>query len=236
MKNIIVCKNCKTSNPFHQLTCLNCKGYLRERVYNLDLWKLLEQLIESPIKGFTKIIHSEQKNFIIFIIVLVSIKFFINTIFFFLINAQNNLSSLNGIRNYFIILASVALIILIFTILIKITNRLLNNITRVKDIFSILSYTLVPNIFALVILFPLELIFFGEYLFSNNPSPFLIKEIAAYIMLVLEILMILWTYFLSIMGLFTLTKSIIYSVSWGTLYVFMIFLTQYFLSFYLFTF
>ena len=236
MKNIIVCKNCKTSNPFHQLTCLNCKGYLRERVYNLDLWKLLEQLIESPIKGFTKIIHSEQKNFIIFIIVLVSIKFFINTIFFFLINAQNNLSSLNGIRNYFIILASVTLIILIFTILIKITNRLLNNITRVKDIFSILSYTLVPNIFALVILFPLELIFFGEYLFSNNPSPFLIKEIAAYIMLVLEILMILWTYFFSIMALFTLTKSIIYSVSWGTLYVFMIFLTQYFLSFYLFTF
>ena len=129
-----------------------------------------------------------------------------------------------------------SLIILIFTILIKITNRLLNNITRVKDIFSILSYTLVPNIFALVILFPLELIFFGEYLFSNNPSPFLIKEIAAYIMLVLEILMILWTYFFSIMGLFTLTKSIIYSVSWGTLYVFMIFLTQYFLSFYLFTF
>ena len=236
MKNIIVCKNCKTSNPFHQLTCLNCKGYLRERVYNLDLWKLLEQLIESPIKGFTKIIHSEQKNFIIFIIVLVSIKFFINTIFFFLINAQNNLSSLNGIRNYFIILTSVTLIILIFTILIKITNRLLNNITRIKDIFSILSYTLVPNIFALVILFPLELIFFGEYLFSNNPSPFLIKEIAAYIMLVLEILMILWTYFFSIMALFTLTKSIIYSVSWGTLYVFMIFLTQYFLSFYLFTF
>jgi len=236
MKNIIVCKNCKTSNPFHQLTCLNCKGYLRERVYNLDLWKLLEQLIESPIKGFTKIIHSEQKNFIIFIIVLVSIKFFINTIFFFLINAQNNLSSLNGIRNYFIILTSVTLIILIFTILIKITNRLLNNITRVKDIFSILSYTLVPNIFALVILFPLELIFFGEYLFSNNPSPFLIKEIAAYIMLVLEILMILWTYFFSIMALFTLTKRIIYSVSWGTLYVFMIFLTQYFLSFYLFTF
>ena len=236
MKNIIVCKNCKTSNPFHQLTCLNCKGYLRERVYNLDLWMLLEQLIESPIKGFTKIIHSEQKNFIIFIIVLVSIKFFINTIFFFLINAQNNLSSLNGIRNYCIILTSVTLIILIFTILIKITNRLLNNITRVKDIFSILSYTLVPNIFALVILFPQELIFFGEYLFSNNPSPFLIKEIAAYIMLVLEILMILWTYFFSIMGLFTLTKSIIYSVSWGTLYVFMIFLTQYFLSFYLFTF
>lgn len=235
MNNEIVCKNCQTSNPFHQLTCLNCKEYLRERVYNLDLWNLLEQLIESPIKGFTKIIHSEQKNFIVFIVILASIKFFINTIFFFLINSQNNLFSFNGIRNYFIVLISITLIISLFTILIKITNRLLNNITRAKDIFSILSYVLVTNIFALLILFPLELIFFGEYLFSNNPSPFLIKETAAYIMLVLEILLILWTLFFSIMALFTLTKRILYSVSLGISYVSMIFFTQYFLSFYLFT-
>jgi hypothetical protein len=235
MNNKIVCKNCQTSNPFHQLTCLNCKTYLRERVYNLDLWKLLEQLIESPIKGFTKIIHSEQKNFIIFIILFAAIKFFINTIFFFLFNTQNNLFSLKGIRNYFIVLTSITLIILIFTILIKITNRLLDNIIRAKDIFSVLSYTLIPNIFALIILFPLEIIFFGEYLFSNNPSPFLIKETAAYIMLVLEILIILWTFYFSIMALFTLTKSILYSVSLGICYVSMIFFTQYFLSFYLFT-
>lgn len=235
MNNQIVCRSCQASNPFHQLTCLNCKTYLRERVYNLDLWNLLEQLIESPIKGFTKIIHSEQKNFIVFIIFLASIKFFINTVFFFLLSTQNNLFSLNGIRNYLIVLTSITLIILIFTILIKITNRLLNNITRAKDIFSILSYVLVPNIFALLILFPLELIFFGEYLFSNNPSPFLIKETAAYIMLVLEILMILWTFFFSITALFTLTKSILYSVSLGISYASMIFFTQYFLSFYLFT-
>jgi hypothetical protein len=235
MNNKIVCRSCQAPNPFHQSTCLNCKEYLRERVYNLDLWKLLEQLIESPIKGFIKIIHSEQKNFIIFIILFVTIKFFINTLFFFLFNTQNNLFSLNGIRNYLIVLLSITLVILLFTILVKITNRLLNNITRTKDILSILSYALVPNIFALLILFPLELIFFGEYLFSNNPSPFLIKETAAYIMLILEILMILWTFFLSILALFTLTKSILYSISLGIIYVNMIFFTQYFLSFYLFT-
>jgi hypothetical protein len=54
-------------------------------------------------------------------------------------------------------------------------------------------------------------------------------------MLVLEILMILWTFILSIMALFTLTKSILYSISLGIIYVNMIFFTQYFLSFYLFT-
>lgn len=233
MKNEIVCKNCQTSNPIHELTCRNCKSYLRERVYNLDLWKLLEQLIENPINGFTKIIHSEQKNFIVFIILIASIKYFINTIFLFLTNPQNNLSSVNSIRNYLIILLSVVLVISIFSLLVKFTNQISSNVTRSKDILSILAYSLIPNIFALVIFFPLELIFFGEYLFSNNPSPFIIKETVAYIMLVLELLIIVWTLFLSIMALHTLTKSLFYSIGMGILFNMLIFGSQYSLSFYL---
>lgn len=233
MKNEIVCKNCQTHNPFHELTCRNCKSYLRERVYNIDLWKLLENLIESPVKGFTKIIHSEQKNFILFIILIASIKFFINTIFFSLTNPENNLYSINSIRNYLIILLSTAMIISLISLLTKFTNQISGNVTRTKDIFSTLSYSLVPNIFALVIFFPLELIFFGGYLFSNNPSPFIIKETVAYIMLVLELLIIGWTFFLAIMALYTLTKNVFYSISMGILYGLMIFGSQYVLSFYL---
>lgn len=233
MKNEIVCKNCQTSNPLHELTCRNCKSYLRERVYNLDLWKLLEQLIESPINGFTKIIHSEQKNFIVFIILLASIKFFINTIFFLLTNPQNNLSSANSVRNYLIVLLSTALITSIISLLIKFTNQISSNVTRTKDILSILSYSLIPNTFALVILFPLELIFFGEYLFSNNPSPFIIKETVAYIMLALELLIMIWTLFLAIMALYTLTKSLFYSIGIGIFFNLVIFGSQYLLSFYL---
>ncbi|HEY4755088.1 MAG TPA: hypothetical protein VIH28_03425 [Ignavibacteriaceae bacterium] len=233
MKNGIICKNCQTSNPFHELTCRNCKSYLRERVYNLDLWKLLEQLIESPLNGFTKIIHSEQKNFIVFIILLASIKFFINTIFFFLTIPQHNLFSVNSIRNYLIVLLSVALIISIFSLVIKFINQISSNVTRSKDILAILSYSLIPNIFALVILFPLELIFFGEYLFSNNPSPFIIKETTAYIMLILELLIMVWTSFLSIMALYTLTKSLLFSIGIGILFNLLVFGSQYLLSFYL---
>jgi len=234
MKNEIVCKSCQTSNPFHELTCHNCKSYLRERIYNLDLWKLLEQLIESPTNGFTKIIHSEQKNFIIFIIFLSSIKFFINTIFFFLSNSRNHSFLANGIRNYFILLLSISLIIIFFSLIIHFTNKISRNVTRTKDIFSILSYSLFPNIFALIVFFPLELIFFGEYLFSNNPSPFIIKETVAYIMLVLELAVVLWTFFLTITAFYVLTKSLFYSVSTGILFNLLILGAQYLMSFYLF--
>lgn len=233
MKNETVCKNCQTLNPFHELTCRNCKSYLRERVYNLDLWKLLEQLIESPKNGFTKIIYSEQKNFIVFIILITSFKFYLNTIFFFLTNPLTNLSSANIIRNYLIVLLSVVVIISLFSLLIKITNQISGLVTRVKDIFSILSYSLIPNIFALAIFFPLELIFFGEYLFSNNPSPFIIKETVAYIMLVVELLLVVWTFFLAIMASYTLTKNVFYAIVMGILFGLLMFGSQFVLSFYL---
>ena len=233
MKNEMVCKNCQTLNPFHELTCRNCKSYLRERVYNLDLWKLLEQLIESPKNGFTKIIYSEQKNFIVFIILIASFKFYLNTIFFFLTNPLTNLSSANIIRNYLILLLSVVVIISLFSLLIKITNQISGLVTRVKDIFSILSYSLIPNIFALALFFPLELIFFGEYLFSNNPSPFIIKETVAYIMLVLELLLVVWTFFLAIMASYTLTKNVFYAIVMGILFGLLMFGSQFVLSFYL---
>ena len=233
MKNEMVCKNCQTLNPFHELTCRYCKSYLRERVYNLDLWKLLEQLIESPKNGFTKIIYSEQKNFIVFIILIASFKFYLNTIFFFLTNPLTNLSSANIIRNYLILLLSVVVIISLFSLLIKITNQISGLVTRVKDIFSILSYSLIPNIFALALFFPLELIFFGEYLFSNNPSPFIIKETVAYIMLVLELLLVVWTFFLAIMASYTLTKNVFCAIVMGILFGLLMFGSQFVLSFYL---
>ena len=103
-----------------------------------------------------------------------------------------------------------------------------------KDILSIISYSLIGNIFALIVFFPLELIFFGEYLFSNNPSPFIIKETVAYIMLVLELLVVLWTIFLAIIALYTLTKNLYYSISMGILFNLLIFGSQYLMSFYLF--
>lgn len=235
MKKEIVCKNCNAPNPFHQLTCLRCNSYLRERIHNIDFWTTLEYLIESPVKAFTRIIYSEQKNFVVFILLFVSIKYFINTIFFYLVNPENQILTSNILGNYIIVLSSLSMTILTFSFLIKISNRFYNNKTRIKDIFSILSYVLLPNIIALIFIFPLELIFFGGYIFSNNPSPFLIKETAAYIMLTLEVIFILWTLFLSVMALITLTKSTAYSIIFGGLFVLVLYFTQYVSSFYLFT-
>lgn len=218
MKNVVKCPKCGTENPFYKLTCLNCKNYLRERVYNLDLWKLTGLLIENPAGAFRLIIHSEHKNFIIFITVLFSIKTFINSRFLSFIHSGNSLLKINMGLELLITLAASIIVIFIYSLLITIINKIGGLKTRIRDNHAILSYSLIPYLFALIVLFPIEIIIFGDYLFSNNPSPFIIKPAIAYILLGFEVLLILWGIFLTITGIYTISKNILYSILAGILF------------------
>ena len=210
MKNVIICKQCSAQNPFYRHICISCKSYLRERVVNLDLWKVIGLLIENPVKGFEQIIYSEHKNFIVFIIMLAAIKLLLDSIFMSVAFNHANVFQ-NFFLNYLLLLIAFTSVIFLFSfILSKITKSISD--TRVKDNFSVLTYSFIPHIFALVFLFPIELILFGEYLFSFEPSPFQLKETLAYALLAFETLVILWGLFLTVMGIYAQTKSIKYSL------------------------
>lgn len=197
MNNTLICKNCSTENPFYQLTCTNCSAYLRERIFNIDLWDILILLIESPMKAFARIIHSEHKNFIIFILFFAAIKCSITSIYLSLALAGSN-HYLNNVFIVFLIsLGILVTVILLTSYLFKIVLKSKSLRTRWKDNISIIIYSLIPYIIALIILFPVELILFGYTVFSVNPSPFIIKETLAYVMLGFEVLFILWAVFLS---------------------------------------
>jgi hypothetical protein len=212
MKNTITCGNCNTENPFYQLTCKNCSTYLRDRVYNVDLFKILGLLIESPQKAFKLIVFSEHKNFIYLILFFAAIKFYVDANFFSVWTSK--LHQVHG--NIFLEIIIILLLTILFIFILSAINSFVeksNGLTnRNKDNFAIVMYSLLPHAFAAVILFPIELILFGEYLFSTNPSPFAIKETIAFAILVIESLVILWSIFLLIIGNFVVTKNIVYSI------------------------
>ena len=212
MKNSIVCNNCKTENPFYKLICENCKSYIRDRVYNIDLGNVIARLIDSPTAGFRTIIFSEHKNFLVFLILLSTLKFEIDSIFISLFFKKDVITLSNFATGYLVLVLILAAVFLLFSYLVTILNKRIGYESRVKDNYSIYFYSFLPHIFALIILFPLELVMFGEYLFSINPSPFALKEFIAYTLLILEILIILWSLFLTIMANYTQTKNILYSV------------------------
>lgn len=197
MKNSIICKNCSAENPPYNHICIQCKYFLRDKVSNIDIWKTIGLIIESPSKAFQTIIFSENKNFIVFLTLFFSLRILILSRFVNSIFATSTSSETSIILNLLVvIIVSVAILIFCF-IITSFTLKKLNYMVRMKDIYSTYIYSFFPNLFALVILFPIELIVFGDYLFSNNPNPFQIKPLFAYLLLAFEIGMIVWSIILN---------------------------------------
>ncbi len=205
-RNEISCPNCNSINFDYDFKCQNCKSFLRERIINIDLGETILRLIDSPGTTFSKIKLAEHKNYLLFIILFLAIRFLIISRFISVPFAGDkvfgNLIILFATSFLWtiILLVSVSFLVKNFFEAIKIKSR-------IKDILSVLTYSFIPNLFALFILFPIEIVFYGEYLFSNNPYPYQIKQDVFYFLLTLEILTILWSLFLLIIGIKEFVKN-----------------------------
>ncbi len=235
MKNFVMCPNCGNENPPYKLTCINCKTHLREKIYNLDLWKMIGMLIESPVKAFKLIILSEHKNFIFLILALFSIKFFIDARILSVMYTGNGALKINLVPALLITFGAAILIVFVFSLIFSVINLSLGLKTRVKDDYAIFSYSQIPYSAGLIILFPIEIIIFGEFLFSDNPSPFIIKPDLAYTLAGFEGLIILWGIYLSISGVYSASKNFLYSFLTGIIFYLYLYGFLYSLSKILFT-
>jgi len=228
MRNSVTCPNCNSENAFYNYNCSNCRYYLRDRIYNLDLWSLIGSLIETPSKAFRTIIFSEHKNFIVFIFVFLIIKYLINIRILSLVTVGTFESTVEFYWSYLIVLGSVLLFFLLFCSAHLQTGRGLKFNLRFKDTFAIVIFSQIPFLFGLVILFPLEQVIFGDYLFSLNPNPFVIKGTIAYVFLAVEIALVIWSMFLIFKAfkaqsqhlLFSLISSFVFVVLFWTLLYF----------------
>ena len=212
MNNTAKCKNCGHENALFRLNCTECNNYLRARVWNIDLWHDIRLLIESPTKGFQDIIWSEHKNFVVFIIIISAIKLMVDSFFLNMITENIAFLQHSFFMDYLLVLTEFVIFLVLFTFAVWYINKLISIETRIRDVFAIITYSFIPSIFALVSLFLVEIILFGSFLFSVNPSPLIIKPMLAYTLLVLEILVILWSAFLLAFGFYTQTKLKLYSI------------------------
>lgn len=234
MKNSLVCSNCQTENPFYGIICTNCKSYLRERINNIDFWNILARLIDNPVSAFRRIIQSEHKNFIIFLIFFTSLKLLIDGRYLSLAVNKEEGSWNNFLLGLLIVLASFTILLFLYAAILKLIESQFQLKTRVQDNAAILVYAFIPIVFTLVIIFPLELTIFGGNVFSNNPSPFVLKKTLAYIFTILEVLCVLWTVALSIIAMYAQSKNIAYSVITGLGFNILVWILIYLLTFPLF--
>lgn len=215
MKNVLICNNCEKENPFHQLTCSECKSFLRARIVNIDFWDTLWKLFYSPVTAARNIIQAENKNFVATCAIITAIKF--SLISLILMNAFHNEG--NGSYTFIngVISGGIPFLVTvpIFALLITLLNNKYGIQGRIRDALSIYFFSFTPLIMTLLVLTPIQFALFGEYWLTFNPSPFIMKPQAALVIFIIEILMYLWSAFLFITSTYAQTKNVIYSLALG---------------------
>lgn len=207
MKNAVICKNCAAENSIYTHICTSCKYFIRDRVSNIDIWETIGSIIESPLIAFKKIVFSEHKNFIVFLSIFFALRILILSRFVSLVLAESAISTTPLIISYLIVLSSVIVLFVLISALVSFILNKKDYKVRFRDIYSLNIYSTIPNLFAVVILFPIEIIVFGDYLFSNNPNPFQVKTTIAYLLFSVELGMILWSIVLNYKANYTLTSN-----------------------------
>lgn len=211
-KNILFCSKCEKENPIFAYNCNYCGNTLRDRVVNIDFWKTILSLIENPSKAFISIIQSEHKNFIIPLLLLIALK---NFLYGFYVNSfLTGQINLNFTKIIFAIILTVVFII-ILTFLLKLILMLNDIQTRFKDNFSLLIYSLFPLVFSLLFLTILEFAVFGNDLFSSISSLYYINSTLFFIFLIFEILFLIWSTILMIIGINVQLNKIFLSIILG---------------------
>ena len=205
MKNSVTCKNCSAENPLYNHICSNCKYYIRDKIPNIDIWETIGLIIESPLKSFQRIIFSEHKNFVVFLTLFFALRILIVTRFISLLGNDFTSSTTPIILTYVMILLGLTLVLITFFVSIGFTLKKMDYSIRIKDLYSVYMYSSILNIFSIVILFPIQLIVFGDYLFSTNPNPFQVKPILAYILAGFEIGIVIWSLILNYISFKVLT-------------------------------
>jgi len=225
MKNVLICSSCSHENPFYLLNCEKCTAFLRKRNPNINLWETIWKLFDTPIKTSEKIVQAEHKNFLILFLIIIAFKYSLVSMIFFNVFKYQGGKTTDVQNNFFVGGLTVLLLLIVFSFIITYINRFAGIKNRFKDNLSLYAYSFTPQIFCLLILTPVEFALFGEYWFTFNPSPFLIKPIAAYVLFTIEGIMFLWSSVLFIMSTYAQTHNKVYSTLVGISLTICIFLT-----------
>jgi len=219
MKNLQICGNCGEKNPFYALDCNNCHSFLRSKVPNIDLWQTIWGILEKPVEVSKKIILSEHKNFLVSLLVLIFFQFSIFTVRFYNAFLEKGKTQISVLRDgIWLGGLPVVLFIILFSVLITILNRLLGLKNRPLDNISIYTFCFIPSLLGMLVLIPIQFALFGEYWFTFNPSPFIIKPAATYILLSVEGILYIWSAIISIFATYAQTLSKSYSIMIGLIF------------------
>ena len=190
------CSICQAENHHLAATCVSCGGYLQNRTENLDLFATSWTVIERPIRAFRMIALSRRKNFAAFVSAMAGIGFMFGL--FWVIAAGEYAASGTSLFAAGVLVGPLfgMLLILFFAYLVKSMAASVGSAVSLKNAFAIYSYALVPVVFSVLFLLPVEIIAFGRFFFTLHPTPFSLRPLSYVTLIGLDGLCALWTLYL----------------------------------------
>lgn len=206
---MIICAVCHTQNSHLAITCKQCRGFLQTRIENLDLFSIGWKTIERPRKAFHSIAVAQHKNYSLLLAGTAGIAMVF--LLFWMIKAGEYSASLINILVAGFSTGPVfgLLVVLAFSVSMRLLSYFSEVRVSLSQLYAVSSYALVPIVASVVLILPIEVMTFGVYFFTKNPSPFMLKPLSYIILLGLDGIFAAWTLVLLFVGMKTM-----YNESW----------------------
>jgi hypothetical protein len=227
---MLKCPSCSFDNDDFATVCVQCKGYLQNRVPNLDFFETAWGIIESPKATFRTITLAEHKNYVFLLFVFFGVAVSFTT--FWYLELGNLFDSLlflipwalgGGVAGGLII--SPVLSIFGHTV-----GRALGSNQKFRNSNALFAYSLVPIALSLFLVLPIELLTFGMYLFTSNPHPYVIKPVSYLLLVGFDVLMTLWTIVLAVTGMTVVYRFSVWKAAGAVLIILFAVLGLYYLA------
>ncbi|HZY09578.1 MAG TPA: YIP1 family protein [Bacteroidota bacterium] len=208
---MIACSICHSENHHLAIVCTSCGSFLQTKIDNLDLFTTIGTIIENPRKAFHKIAIAQHKNYMVFL----SAIFGIGLIFFiyWLINIGEYFDKLlNILASGFFTGPFVGIItVVFFSVILVIIARILKIRVKLRNTMAVIAYALIPIVLSVILVLPIEILTFGTFFFTKNPSPLLLKPASYIVLLGLDGMFIMWSFILLTIG-----AKVLFEANWQT--------------------
>lgn len=202
----MLCPICGFENSKFNVKCENCRAFLQDQVYVLNLLETLSLLFINPSKGFHKIILSKRKNFSILLASFFGIAMSFDV--FYLAKVGERFENLIFLILNMLWLGVILGILVVFLISL-ILKLLLFRYRGIKfrDYFAIVSYSMFPLALSVLFLLPSILAVFGIYYFTESPEPKKLDPIPFYIFYAIGWILKAYSVLLLLLGLKHITEN-----------------------------
>ena len=197
---MITCPVCHSENDNYATVCSNCKGFLQNRIPNLNLFDTAWGIIESPRSTFRNITLAEHKNYSVLLFALFGICLSFTS--FWYLRLGNRFESLLDLILWALgigVLSGIVLA-LVLTVAYHMGAKAFGGKTSIRSSLGLLSYSLIPVVATLFFVLPIELLTFGMYLFTWNPHPYTIKPFSYVALVGFDVAVSLWSIVLAVIA------------------------------------